>query len=75
MGMGAESGPSETDLQSGETTAQKAEEADRDEEQMEGQMEPGMKHDDVADPPQAATFPSEGLTRNARKSVDQGTRA
>lgn len=73
IGMGAESGPSEAGLQSGETTAQEAEEAERDEEEMEREMEPGMKHDDVAEPATAATFPSEGITRNARAEVDEHT--
>ncbi|CCC13284.1 hypothetical protein SMACR_07063 [Sordaria macrospora] len=63
----------EAGLQSGETTAQEAEEAERDEEEMEREMEPGMKHDDVAEPATAATFPSEGITRNARAEVDEHT--
>ncbi|KAK1780412.1 platelet-activating factor acetylhydrolase, isoform II-domain-containing protein [Copromyces sp. CBS 386.78] len=75
IGMGAESSPSEVELQSGETTAEKAEEAKRDEEEMEGQMEPGMYHDEVAEPATAATFPSEGITRNARAEVDERTTA
>lgn len=75
IGMGAESGPSEAGLQSGETTAQEAEEAERDEEEMEGEMEPGMNHDDVAEHAEAATFPSEGITRNTRVAVDEQTAA
>ncbi|KAK3402908.1 platelet-activating factor acetylhydrolase, isoform II-domain-containing protein [Sordaria brevicollis] len=75
IGMGAESGPSEAGLQSGETTAQEAEEAERDEHGMEGEMEPGMKHDDVAKPVGAATVPSEGITRNTRAAVDEQTPA
>ncbi|KAK3494072.1 platelet-activating factor acetylhydrolase, isoform II-domain-containing protein [Neurospora crassa] len=70
IGMGAESGPSEAGLQSGEAAAQEAEEAERDEEEMEGQMEPGMSNDDVAEPASAATFPSEGITRDTRAAVD-----
>lgn len=70
IGMGAESGPSEAGLQSGETTVQEAEEAERDEEEMEQQMEPG-----AVEPPAAALYPSEGMMRDGRADVDERTTA